>query len=284
MRIFFLLLIFAPFAHAEDFWSYWGDGKAELASYDIEINRYGERRSGTAVAITVTEDFSNSLRVKADPGKHPPSDVFPVLKLNLIQDFPTGIYDYNLMTSVFISLKDRPLVSKLSFSGQEWCGHVYSQLLFDPKKIRLNSHSYFDGEADQIAELENINDGLSEDALLLWARGFAEPILKPGETRTVDLLDSLKFSRLNHRELKWRKAKLSRKSPERLEVEIPNIRTWTIDVEAAYPHRVRSWTTSDGYTGKLISSTRLPYWQLNSNRSINALKELGLKTRATRTP
>ena len=132
------------------FWKHWGDGQAELAGYDLTYPRYGELRRGTAVAIFVTETFSNELRVKADPGKHSRSDQFPVMKLNLIHDFPTGLYDYNMMTSAFVALKPvngRPAgwPTKVSFSSQEWCGHVYQQLLFDKNKVRHQVHSYFDG-------------------------------------------------------------------------------------------------------------------------------------------
>ena len=65
----------ASTAHADEFWAFWGDGKAELDGYALTEPRYGQLREGTAVAIFVTEDFSDSLRVKADPGKHPPADI-----------------------------------------------------------------------------------------------------------------------------------------------------------------------------------------------------------------
>src|SRR5438132_1578564 len=84
---------------------YWGDQKAELSGYDLAQPRYGQLRKGVAITIFVTEPFSNSLRVKADSGKHADADVFPVLKLNLVEDFATGIYDYNVMTSVFVAMK-----------------------------------------------------------------------------------------------------------------------------------------------------------------------------------
>src|SRR5258708_5205492 len=80
-------------ARADEFWAHWGDGKAELDGYALTQPRYGQKRAGTAVLIFVTEDFSDSLRVKADPGKHPAADVYPVLKLNFVRDFQTGIYD-----------------------------------------------------------------------------------------------------------------------------------------------------------------------------------------------
>jgi len=99
------------------------------------------------VTIFVTETFSNALRVKADPGKHPAQDEVPVLKLNLVEDFPTGVYDYNLMSSSFVALtpvNERPAGAplKVSFSSQEWCGHVWQQMLFDSRAVRLTAHSY----------------------------------------------------------------------------------------------------------------------------------------------
>ena len=77
-----LSLAAAAPAPAQDFWAHWGDGKAELNGYALLQPRYGAVRAGTAVHVFVTEDFSDSLRVKADPGKHPASDVYPVMKLN----------------------------------------------------------------------------------------------------------------------------------------------------------------------------------------------------------
>ena len=118
-----------PPLRADDFWAHWGDGKAELNGYRLTQPRYGAPRAGTAILIYVTEDMSDSLRVKADPGKHPKSDVYPVLKLNAIRDFQTGIYDYNVMTSIFARVAPGWPVAKLSFSSQEWCGHVWHQLL-----------------------------------------------------------------------------------------------------------------------------------------------------------
>src|SRR5688500_17628261 len=170
---------------SQQFQQFWGDSKAEIAGYELTFPRYGQLRKGTAVTIFVTEPFSNSPRVKADPGKHPPADEFPVMKLNLAEDFPTGIYDYNLMTSVFVAL--RPVnhlpagtPTKVSCSAQEWCGHAYHHLLIDEKQIRSARHSYFDGEADANETMENRRDALYEDAILLWARGLSGPFLKSG--------------------------------------------------------------------------------------------------------
>lgn len=286
-----------------DFWNQWGDGKAELAGYDLQYPRYGKQRSGTAVAVFVTETFSNELRVKADPGRHPKSDEIPVLKLNLMEDYPTGIYDYNLMTSSFVALQSANEVAsglplKVSFSAQEWCGHVYGQVLFDQESIRQSTHSYFDGEADSSGTLKRPENGLSEDTLFHWARGYAFPKLKAGESRTLPILRSLAYSRLRHKPLQWSTVVLSR-SAELSEVStaaatsfqvdvltaaIAQGPTWTFYVEADGERRIVKWERDDGYSGELVASSRLPYWQMNSESFESAVKELGLKKRPARTP
>ena len=180
----------APSRYNADFWKTWGDGQAELSSYDLVQPRYGSPRRGTAVAIFVTEMFSNSARVKADPGKHPKSDEFPVMKLNLVKDFQTGVYDYNDMTSAFLALDNvnsRPAgtLTKVSFSGQEWCGHVYHQLLFDARSIRSARHSYFDGEGDEQRSLTYPAGSIAADALWFWTRGMAGLFSNRGSRATL---------------------------------------------------------------------------------------------------
>lgn len=284
------------------FWQYWGDGHAELAGYDLTFRRYGELRKGIAVTIFVTETFSNKLRVKADPGQHPASDEFPVMKLNLIYDFPTGIYDYNMMTSTFLALQPvngRPAgwPTKVSFSSQEWCGHVYQQLLFDTSEIRFQSHSYFDGEADRQDKLNFLPGGSSEDVLLLWARGLAAPALEAGQNRRVPLLRSVQVVRLRHVPLVWQEASLSRSQTSQrvsvpagefdvnlMTVKIEDKRTWRFFVEAVPPNRLVKWQTSDGQEAELLGSDRLKYWKMNANGFESALAKFGLKPRGTRSP
>ncbi len=274
------------------FWKTWGDGQAELAGYDLTYPRYGQMRKGVAVTIFVSETFSNQLRVKADDGKHPPSDQYPVMKLNLIQDFQTGIYDYNNMTSTFAALvpvNSRPAGSptKISFSEQEWCGHVYHQLLFDASAVRSQSHSYFDGEADQDQQLSYPANGVTEDQLPLWARGMAAPALAPGEKREVMLLPSLQAARHAHQPLAWKRATLSRTSgggaTEIYSAKIEGFeRKFT--VEKAAPNRILRWETSAGEHAELLKSTRLKYWQMNKEGGEAALAQLGLRRRPLRTP
>lgn len=283
-----------PPAYDAAFWQTWGDGMAELAAYDLRIPRYGEVREGRAVAIVVSEEFSDRLRVKADPGNHPQSDRYPVLKLNLVQDFQTGIYDYNTMTSAFVQLAahgGRPAgaLTKVSFGSQEWCGQTYSQLVFDKDVARLTGHSYFDGEADQMRSLVNKPGGLEEDVLWLWARGLAGPVLARGESREVPFLPALLRSRFRHEPLAWTTATLEvLEKTERatvpagtFEVEVRRVTTpdglaRTFRVETTGARRVVDVMGSDGYHATLRGSDRMKYWQLHGEGQEAALARLGL--------
>ncbi|MBY0372785.1 MAG: hypothetical protein K2Q23_02255 [Bryobacteraceae bacterium] len=299
MRV--LLLLFACLAilfGQSGFWQQWGDGQAEVSGYDLIVPRYGEPRRGTAVTIFVTEPFSNSLRVKADDGRHPAQDVFPVLKLNLIKDFQTGVYDYHDMLSSFVALapvNGRPAgtITKASFSRQEWCGHTFQMALFDSSKVRVTRHSYFDGEADQAQQLPHLPNSLADDAVFFWARGYSEPALKPGEQRSVQYLTSSEHGRGS---LEWKQALLKR-SPVAMRiqhdgqtVEAEKVTVQIIDgvkkeftVERGGQRRILAWEFSNGEKATLLKSARLKYWEMNKKGMEGALRQLGLVGRPPRT-
>ncbi len=313
MRLSALLLFFAllpgcrqvqtpasePFGgptYGDAFWSHWGDGQAEIDSYDLTMPRYGAPRGGTAVAIYVTETFDPEQRVKANSGEG-----LPVLKFNLIEDFQTGIYDYNWMTSAFAALerfegRQAGSPAKITFSSQEWCGQVWAEVLFDPLSARRSSHSYFEGEADIADKIAYPMDGIAEDMLWLWARGLAEPKLEPGESAKVALLPAFQRGEVRHTEVEWRPATLSRGSSSE-QVEVPagafEVERWTLSaddgfsrtflVEAAAPHRIVSWETSEGEKAQLIKSERMKYWEMNSPEHDGAVERLGLTKRPART-
>lgn len=277
------------------FWKQWGDGQAELAGYDLTMPRYGQPRAGAAVTIFVTEPFSKSLRVKADPGKHPASDETPVMKLNLVRDYPTGVYDYNEMLSAFVDVPSG-LPLKISFSRQEWCGHIYQQVLFDPAKIRVTSHSYFDGEADQQLEMPLAGGAIAEDALLLIARGFAKPAVAPGETKSLPMMSALGTLKGAQGPVRFTGGKLSR-SAKPVKVTVPagtfDADLWTatlgpadkreIWVERGGEGRILKWQSTSGEKAELIRSARMKYWELNSPAGQAELSRLGLKPRPART-
>ncbi|MBZ0266629.1 hypothetical protein K8I85_00600 [bacterium] len=286
------------------FWKHWGDGRAEICTYDLTFPRYGAPRSGTAVAIFVTETFSLKDRVKADPGNHPPADEVPAMKLNLVQDFATGIYDYNLMTSSFVQLSERDrrspgAVLKITFSSQEWCGHVFHELIPNGNRVKSVLHSYFDGEADETRTADLPRNALFEDGLFHWARGWSAPVVAPGESRDVRLLRSTEISRLGHLPSAWEDATVSRDAKPstvetpagsfgvntyRVDIRGDRARTWTFSVEAAPPHRIVRWEASDGRRADLVASTRTAYWTKNGPGDEKELEALGLAPRPPRTP
>ncbi|WP_338039404.1 hypothetical protein [Maribacter litopenaei] len=130
---------------SQEFKDYWYSGTAEITSYELEQARYGEIRKGKSVMIYVTEPFLSEKQVKADNSS--PNNV-PVLKLNATKKYLTGIYPYSIMTSSFYPVYDNQHALKVSFSAQEWCGHVYAQIN-NRDEFQVTSHSYFESEADQ---------------------------------------------------------------------------------------------------------------------------------------
>lgn len=298
-----IFVITQPFASAQSkldqqFWSHWSDGQAEMQSYDFKQMRYGELREGTAVAIFVTEPFDVVQRVKVD--RETDSSTI-VLKLNLVQDFSTGVYDYNLMLSAFVNLKGRDQFAtgellKASFSSQEWCGHVFSQLLPHSEYAELMTLSYFEGEEQRSTRITTSAQTLSEDALFHWARGLSVPTVTPGKTLPIQLLRSLKESRLQHRpteeisavlevaaETEMLKVDAGAFQVRRKSIQREDGLRWDFYVESAFPHRIISWKKSDGEVASLIKSVRMSYWQLNRNTDTSALQRLGLNQREART-
>jgi hypothetical protein len=276
----------------------WSDGLAELGGYRLVQPRYGELRKGTVVLVFVKEDFSESLRVKADPGRHDPSDVFPVLKLNVVKDFQTGVYDYNLMASVFVAFDARGgrasgTPTKIVFSGQEWCGTLFEELLFDPHGIRQKRFSYFDGEADQEGRLAFPEEGVTVDELPILVRGITGTRIEPGESRAISVLPSLERMRLIHKTLEWKKGHIARSKDTR-RVSTPlgeiEVETWSIDVgdgdryeyevERKDWRRLIAWRGPDQESGRILGSQRLKYWELHKEGDETFLKGLGLRVPA----
>ncbi|MDH3197175.1 MAG: hypothetical protein OEO21_02950 [Candidatus Krumholzibacteria bacterium] len=282
-----LALTFASLAAAEDFSKHWHDGKAELSGYALEVSRYGQTRKGTAVMIYVTEPFSDAKRVKVDDHTRNPADVVDVLKLNLVRDFQTGIYDYNTLVSVFSRTSDlAPL--KVSFSSAEWCGHVYSEMRFDRRRVSGTYHSYFEGESGQIA-LDAPKGGVSEDNLFILVRGLRGEFLAPGASRTVPYLPGVFYSRLSHQPPRWTQATITR-AAEAQTVAVPagtfatmlydvrggDGRTGQFWVEEAWPHRIVKWSLPPDLSGELLGTKRLAYWKLNGEGGERHLAEIGL--------
>ncbi|MEM8738135.1 MAG: hypothetical protein AAGG38_06610 [Planctomycetota bacterium] len=284
----------------------WRDGNAELASYGLTYPRYGELRTGTAAMVTVAEPFNPDKRVKSDGGG---GDTYGVLKMNLAEDFQTGVYDYNLMTSVFVATEavhglPAGSATKISFSSQEWCGQTYQQAWFGRDgrgklTVEQTLHSYFEREADRETTLNHPAGGLTEDALVMWARGLAGPKLETGERIPWPVYRSMAVQRLEHRPAAWEQATLGVEA-ETTEVTVPAgsfvcrvhtveigagpaARSYRLYIDAGPEHggRLVMLRRSDGYSLELRGVERLPYWGLNRNADEQKLESFGLKRRGS---
>lgn len=263
------------FALSTDFKTYWFNGTAEISSFKLTQSRYSEPRDGEAMLIYVTEDFLIDKQVKANQ-KSNKSKL--ALKLNRTKKFVTGIYPYSIMNSSFTYLEEKNSLAKITTSIQEWCGQAYLQL--NKKSIlRIESHSYFEGEADQNINLEN---GLTEDEIWHSIR-IAPSKLPQGELK---VLPSFEFLRLSHKPIKFYQAMAvfeTKKHYNNYNLSYPNLnRKLSIDFEKTVPYRIIKWEEIDlsdpdkTTTAIIIKTLKLPYWQLNHLGDERLRDSLGL--------
>jgi hypothetical protein len=258
----------------------------------VTVPRYGELRDGYAVLVFVTEEISRTTRIKVESGTVPPPDRVPVLKLNRAVKFTTGVYDYSLLTSTFSSTGPElgrtafePL--KISFSAQEWCGHVFQMLIPQRDQVELTLHSYFESEGEQKRNLKLPANAVFEDNLPIWIRELDGEKLPSGQRRELQILPSAWSLRAAHGETAFQSGGIVKEEGEVLKGPEGNSPTWrwtwragnrteTYWVEKAYPHRILKWNSSDGSKGEWIKSLRLPYWQLHGNADLPYREQLGL--------
>jgi hypothetical protein len=262
---------------SQGFKDYWYAGEAEITSYELEQARYGEIRKGHAVLIYVTEEFSPEIQVKAD--KQNPENI-SVLKLNATKKFNTGIYSYSIMQSTFYPLSTQQHALKISSSIQEWCGQTYTQLN-NKSDFEINSHSYFEGEADKNYHLKK--DILENE---IWTQLRIDPKQLP--IGDLEIIPSLEFTSLKHVAIKPYQAKAELK-PDSYTIYYPQLeRNLIINFNKTSPYEILSWTESFksgfGNNAKILTTkaTRLktiksPYWSKNTNKDSVLRETLLLK-------
>lgn len=251
--------------------NYWYQGKAEISTFEVLQSRYGQDRTAEQVNVFVTEDFSAQKQVKLDDAAAAGSDRVPVLKLNAIRRFKTGIYDYSLMCSVFSPNQLTPSHAlKSSWTIQDWCGHVFAQTNLQPDgAYRLRQFSYFEKEGDSD---ERLNPELLEDEI--WTALRIDPA-RFTKIDALNVLPSTLYFRFQHKPFKVEKASVFIEKGAIESVlhlaytDIP--RTLDIRFETAAPYRIVGWEESDG--GKITSKGTLrktlltDYWKHNDNAS-----------------
>ena len=257
-------------------------GQAEVSRYDVSQSRYGSARDGYAVLIFVTEPFLPKTQVKAERPVAAELAV-DVLKINDTRRFPTGLYDYSMMRSVFTAEQDIPAALKVTCSVQDWCGHAWLQVNLtngQNNAYRFLGHSYFQGEAEQDTTLEGV---VLEDALWTTLR-LAPEKLPVGAFR---IGRSVFDSRLNHEPLQAEAARGEMKRGDELSdytVRYSRGRSLTIRFQTAFPHRIESWTemprdgasADDITSGKRTHTERVPYWSKNAKGDAPLRETMGL--------
>lgn len=256
--------------------NYWYQGKAEITSYKLNQNRYGEIHEGTAVNIFVTEDFLPEKQVKAD---YQNDKNIPILKLNSTKKFVTGIYPYSLMTSTFSPININKKAIKISFSSQEWCGNTFVQLN-NREQFQIDFHSYFESNADREISIEK--DILENE---LWNLIRIDPYsIKKGRYKVIP---SFEFLALNHQKIKAYDAEVNLIEKDNFfnfSIYYPTLkRKITLKLTKKIPFYIESWEETITKNeqklttkAKKIKTILSDYWNKNGVVNTSERKELGL--------
>ncbi|PKA83999.1 hypothetical protein ATE92_2169 [Ulvibacter sp. MAR_2010_11] len=265
---------------SEEFKAYWYNGTAEITSYDLSQERYGEIREGSAVTIFVTEDFLPSEQVKANNYSE---ENISVLKLNQMKNFLTGIYPYSIMSSTFSPVKHTGHALKVSNSVQEWCGMVYAQLN-NKNDFEIEAYSYFEGEADQSIKLPKA--WLENE---LWNLIRINPEELP--TGDISIIPSFEYLRLRHKKLDAYPAFAGLKQGDSLtsySINYPELqRQLVIYFNSTFPYEIEKWEETNATqphdtlrlktTATKMKRIRTSYWTQNSNKDVILRDSLGIK-------
>lgn len=268
---------------------YWYQGKAEVNSFELSQNRYSDLHPGEVVLVFVTEDFLTDKQVKNESYQSDRSA--KVLKMNKLQRFVTGIYDYAIMTSVFtpVDVGKFPYTLKVTNTSQDWCGQTYQQVNFRDDHYQTQLFSYFEREGDQQGEVPL---AALEDEIFNRIRMNPESL----PTGVTTMLPSAMFCRLMHVPFTVQPATASlgpysgnQFDGEELRayrVEFPQLnRTLEIVFEGKEPYRIAGWTDSypslvDGQPRTTIARRKQTllnaYWQHHNREDGNLRQQLEL--------
>jgi hypothetical protein len=269
------LLVSITAAVADPIQDFWFNG-AEISSFKLDQSRYGQNHPGHAELVFVTEPFLTDKQVKNESGH---SNSTPVLKLNALTTFNTGIYSYRTMTSTFrpIDLGKFPHALKSTTSVQDWCGQAFQQFNYRKNSWNTELRSYFEAAGDTN---ETLGNGFLEDELWLTLR--LDPSRLP--TGDVSIIPGAVFTRFLHQPVQLARATASISRADGIttySLSYPALRrNLTIHFDTAFPHIIRKWmekTTSGTTTATLEKRLmNVAYWNLHDPQDASKRKELGL--------
>lgn len=277
-------------SHPEKFSDYWYSGEGELSTYSMEQIRYGEKRQGQVVMVYVSENFLPEQQVKREYGE---KKGITVLKLNKINRFVTGIYDYSIMTSVFTPIKFReyPATLKVTNSSQDWCGQSFSQYNLRNRTLEYQQNSYFQSEGDLQKEIDAT---YTEDDV--WTRIRIEPQMLP--LGKIEMVPSMEYLRLKHKEFKSYEAiatlvlQVNANEEEfyLYTLKYPELdRELKIKCQAKFPFKILGWeekwmaskpSDTEITKAQIKKTIQSPYWKLNGLENMNYRDSLQLKLKS----
>ncbi len=284
---------FAQFAGAPNqLDDYWYQGDAEITSYQLRQNRYRGIHPGEAVLIFVTEDFLTEEQVKNENYTNPNST--SVLKMNMVRRFPTGIYDYSIMTSVFtpVNVEEYPYTLKVTHGSQDWCGQSFMQVNQERKRYHVRTFSYFEEEGDRS---DRTPAAPMEDELFNRIRMNPDGL----PTGSITMYPSMTYCRLNHLPFSLHDVEAELRAYEGEDFEQPGLREYYVDFqeigrklsivfEPESPFRIVGWTESypsllDGMErqtiAKRMKTVKTPYWEQNRRKDMALRDTLNLGSR-----
>lgn len=275
MKVIFVVFLTIASLGADQVSDFWFNG-AEINSFALDQSRYGKNHPGRAELIFVTEPFLTGKQVKNESGK--PGST-PVLKLNALTTFNTGLYSYRTMTSTFrpMDLEKFPHALKSVTSIQDWCGQAFQQLNYRDNTWNAELRSYFEAAGDMN---RNLGPGFIEDEL--WITLRLDPKKLP--TGNLSMIPGAIFTRFSHQPLQAAKANASISQVDGLQLyslSYPSLeRVLTIHFDSAFPHVIRKWTekTPSGLTTATLEKRlmNVAYWDMHDPKDSAKRRELGL--------
>lgn len=273
------------------FYQAWSDGRGEVNVYRLVEERYGDPRDGHAVLIYVAEELNADTYVKVESDRTPPEKRMFVLKLNSLKKFPTGLYDYATMTTVF-SVPESHLgfppfqAARVTHTTQEWCGQVWQRLDLRRDGWHIDLRSYFEREADQSTVLPAEGTDL-EDNLWIKIRELDAPWLVPGESRSLKLVPSTWELRKTHQPASVVPVVIQKRDREPIDTALGKLEayvwTWSVGarsvtawVEVEGAHRLLAWTDSNGGHAEIVESNRVTYWEKNDDEDFTIRRDFRL--------
>ncbi|NNC95195.1 MAG: septum formation inhibitor Maf [Chitinophagales bacterium] len=274
----------ATYHPEKEFNDYWYQNSAEITRFDLKQARYGEIRDGEAVMIFVSEHLSPQEHIKAynRNGKD-----IPVLKLNFMRNFKTGLYPYSVMSSIFtpVDIKSNPHSLRNTFSMQEWCGHVFSMIDLGQHGLSAKLHSYFPNEGDKSVELDK---AFQEDEI--WNTIRIDHLVLPiGEISIIPSMQHLRFAHLPIEQYTANASKTLEGNSLKYTVDYKQLnRKFSVWFKSEHPFSIIKWEeevrSGFGSAAKILkteavakSTKMLPYWTKNANSDSYLREEMGFE-------